>query len=60
MSLDNLIRNIKETREQEITYQKKCKCENDNNKEVFMYMEGRISAFNDILLQYYYHWEKED
>ena len=55
--MEGLIKEINRMRDAEVEYQKKCKCEDDNNKEVYFYMEGRISALSDILLQYYYHFK---
>ena len=57
--MNGLIKEIGKMRDAEVNYQKKCKCEDENNKEVYFYMEGRISALSDVLLQYYFHFQKE-
>jgi len=59
--MDKFINWIQENRDQEVSFQKKCKSEEDNNSDWFFYLEGRISAFSDVILQYYYHYkDKED
>ena len=56
--LEEFIKEIGRKRDIEINYQKKCKCE-DENSSLFLYMEGRIGAFSDVLLMYYFHHKKE-
>ena len=59
--MNDLIKEINRMRDAEVSYQKKCKCEDEFNKNVYFYMEGRISALSDVLLQYYFHFkEKRD
>jgi predicted Zn-ribbon and HTH transcriptional regulator len=58
--MEEFIKKIEETREREIDYLKKSKCEDEHNSNLFFYLEGRIGAFSDIILQYYYHYKDKE
>ena len=58
--MNELIKEVQRMRDAEADYQKKCKCEDENNTETFFYMEGRISAFSDVIIQYYYHYKDKE
>ena len=57
--MNDFIKEINRMRDAEVNYQKKCRLEDENNKNVFLYMEGRISALSDVLLQHYFHFKEE-
>lgn len=58
--MNKFIKEIQRMRDAELDYQKKCKCEDEHNTELFFYMEGRISAFSDVIIQYYYHFKDKE
>lgn len=58
--MNELFKEITKIRDREVDYQKKCKCEDEHNSNLFFYLEGRISALSDVILQYYYHFERNE
>jgi len=58
--MSELIKDIKELRDKEVEYQKKCKYEDGNNPDTWLFLEGRISALSDILLQYYHFKDSKE
>jgi len=53
---EKLIKWIEETRKRDVLNVDKMDIANDN-KRMFFYLEGRISAFSDVLLRSYYDKE---
>ena len=58
--MNELIKTVIEMRDSEVNYQKKCKNSDVYDKETFLYLEGRISAMSDVIIQYYYHFKEEE
>ena len=57
--MEEFIKEIEKIRDIEVNYQKKCKCEDENNSDLYFYTEGRIGAFSDVLLSYYFHFKEK-
>ena len=58
--MDEFIKTVMGMRDSEVNYQKKCKNSDVYDKETFLYLEGRISAMSDVIIQYYYHFKEEE